>query len=178
MRKWPEAGKKTIYRNYNVPESISIAILKLLILRQDLSLTSIQPDCVWITDLDHENSLFFKVAQKVAVFHSFWAESAKTSLRWHWGYLRSVNAHHCHVNAVGRLWWSSKRDYIWAGSTLNSHFVFKRHKEVWGLPSAIREITAGVAVLSALLLCRINMLSTHVCKTCIWGTACISKALL
>lgn len=117
-------------------QTISFAILELLILQQDLSVMSVQPDCAWVTDFDNENSLFFKVPQKVAVFHLFWAESAKKSLRWHWGYLWLVNAHHCHVNAVGRLWWSSKRDYIWAGSALNSHFVFRRHKEVWGLPNA------------------------------------------
>lgn len=40
---------------------------------------------------------------------------------------------------------------------LNSHFVFRRHKEVWGLPNAIREISAERAVLSAPRLCRINM---------------------
>lgn len=105
----------------------------------------------------NENSLLFKGRQKVAVFHLFWAESAKKSPRWHWGYLWLVNAHNCHVNAVGRLWWSPKQDYIWAGSTLNSHFVFRRHKEVWGLPNTIREISPKRAVLSAPLLCGINM---------------------
>lgn len=155
MIKWVQAGTNNIIRMFQ--QTISFAILELLILQQDLSFMSVQPDCAWVTDFDNENSLFFKVPQKVAVFHLFWAASAKKSLRWHWGYLWLVNAHYCHVNAVGRLWWSSKRDYIWAGSTLHSHFVFKRHKEVWGLPNAIREISAERADLSALLLCRINM---------------------
>lgn len=48
----------------------------------------------------------------VVISSCFGAEGAGKSLRWHWGYLRSLNASHCHVNAVGRFWWSSKRDYI------------------------------------------------------------------
>lgn len=48
----------------------------------------------------------------VVISSCFGAEGAGKSLRWHWGYLRSLNTSHCHVNAVGRFWWSSKRDYI------------------------------------------------------------------
>lgn len=126
---------------------------------QDLPvIKNIQPDCVGVVDLDTDNSMLLKVQVKHRKFwFSTWAESAEKPLRWHWGYLWLVNVHHCHVNAVGRLWWSSKRDYIWAGSTLNSHFIFRRHKEVWGLPNAMWEISAERAGLSALLLRRINM---------------------
>lgn len=115
---------------------------------------NIQTVCVGVVDLDNDNGVLLKAPMmhwKSRFSTLFWAASADKSLRWHWGYLWLMNAHYCHVNAVGRLWWSSMQDYIWAGSTLNSHFVFRRHKEVWGLPNGIWEISAEKAVLSALL---------------------------
>lgn len=100
-----------------------LPFLELLILQQN----SIQPGCAWITDFDNEER------QKLLSSTFSWAESAKKSRRWHRGYLWLVNARHCHFNAVGRLWWSSKRDYIRAEFTLRlqetqrSLRITKRH---------------------------------------------------
>lgn len=74
------------------------------------------------------------------------AQGRRKSLRLRRGCLWSVSLYHCHANAVGRFWWSSKRGYVVrAGSTtpLNLHFSRRHQGRMGGLLNFIWKSSCG-----------------------------------